>query len=305
MNKTPLIFITSLLFSIQTFAWGWLGHSTVGMIAESQLSPQARNEIRKLLVKENLSSVANWADSLKSTTSYKQTVWYHFEKMPDHVQFLDHLKGLPEWQQKKGGVISAILVAEGVLRNPKAPTSEQVDALKFMVHFMGDLHQPLHTGRPEDNGGVKTKVVWFGSEMSLHKVWDSGMIGTGHDDLFKAKILTDEVTVTDAARIYADYLFQKFAKHPVSAEPNLGAWLNESLVLRLPSYELLNGIDQKAYQNQQLEVIDLQIYLAGIRLAQYLNEIYKGLPVASPNESLLSQIERIIGDIEQVISLRP
>jgi len=298
--KIKKIFFAFLFLPLQCLAWGPIGHCTVGLIAEANLTPQAKNAISKILGGQSLGDVANWADSLKSTGDYRQAIWYHFEKIPDNVKYLDNLNAQSAKQKTKGGVVAAILVANDTLRKTTATAREQTDALKFLVHFVGDIHQPLHTGRPEDNGGVKVDTVWFGMPMSLHKIWDSGMIGSGHGDIF-----TDSQPLNQVTQVYANYLVQKFSGTSVNTAMDVETWLNESLALRAAAYDKLYESDPVQYQKMHLPEIDLRIYSAGLRLAHMINDIYANSPVPKTEMNLWQDIENILGDLYSVIRLNP
>jgi hypothetical protein len=270
------------------------------VIAEAHLTPQAQSAVQKLLGQDSLADVANWADSVRGNGTYHQTVWYHYEKIPDGVSYLANLKALPDWQRQKGGVVAAILVAQKTLREDKAPLLEQTDALKFLVHFVGDIHQPFHSGRPEDEGGVKIDVTWFGTPMNLHRVWDSGMINTGHKDLFA----TSHSLAEDSLR-YANFVMQEFAKANVDTEFNVEKWLNESLQIRNAAYDPIYQADQNRYQTLHLQELDLRIYSSGVRLAELLNSIYAHEPMPQPEIDFWKQIETLVGVLDRWISFRP
>lgn len=289
MVKRILLLITML--PSLAYSWGPTGHRVVGLLAESRLNPHTQQAVQKLLGKETLSDVANWADSLKSTGQYKRAVWYHFEKIPDNLSYLENLAALPQWQQQKGGVVTVILEANRILRDSQATFEEKRDALKFLVHYVGDIHQPFHTGRPEDNGGVKIKVMWFGEESNLHRLWDSSMIYTGH------KGFSDHD--------YAQYLEQKFRNHRVRLKMDVEGWLNESLALREAGYDKIYETDQVKYQALHLPEVDQRIYEAGLRLADMLNDIFANAPIPASEQDLRIKIEEIIGKVERVISLKP
>lgn len=159
---TKLLFVLSLTFPLHAFGWGAVGHRAVGVVAETKLTQTAKDEVKKLLGRETLADVATWADEVRSDGTYKQTTWYHFEKINDGISYIDNLKKMPEWQQKKGGVVMALLFCNQVLRDPQASNSEKKIALKLLVHFIGDIHQPFHSGRADDKGGVTIKTDWFG-----------------------------------------------------------------------------------------------------------------------------------------------
>lgn len=295
-----LIFVTALLFSIQTFAWGPVGHRAVGLIADDQLTPQAKREVAKLLGRENLGDVANWADEIKSGRDYKQTTWYHFEKIPDHVSYIENLEHMSERDQKRGGVMAAILLSEKLLRSPKTSAADKAVALKFLAHFVGDLHQPLHSGRPEDKGGVLIEVEWFGEHTSLHGVWDSRMIKTGHADLFRR-----QAARRDDGATYADYLKEKFKGSKVGTGIDIERWLGESMAARPAAYVTTYLSDQARYQRSQLEVVDERIHVAGIRLGAMVNEIFSGRPRSSAHEDLHKRIEDVVGDLDSMVNYNP
>ncbi len=288
------------LFSIQSFAWGPIGHRTVGLIADATLTPTAKAGVQQLLGRENLADVANWADSLKSGTTYAQAIWYHFEKIEDNVAFIPHLKSLSEEQREKGGMITAILVAYDNLKNAKISLKEKSDSLKFLVHFMGDLHQPFHSGRPADNGGVKIPVTWFGVPMSLHGVWDYGMIFSGHAD-----ILNSNQPLETASLAYGNYLTRINQKKPVEVGFDLERWLYESMMLRTAGYDLIYNTDQQKYQALHIGEIDRRVYEAGIRLGYLVNLIFVEKPVPPVALNFWQKVTEVLGNLRQLISLRP
>lgn len=297
--KTKLAALILTFCPLTSFAWGGIGHRTVALIAEANLSEQAKSEIKKILGRQSLAEVANWADSLKSTGEYRQTTWYHFEKIPDNKGFVENLRALPEWQQKKGGIVGAILLANKILRESGSPR-EREDALKFLVHFAGDIHQPLHSGRPEDMGGVSLKVEWMGKPMSLHKVWDSGMIATGHRDL-----VSESYSESGSSENYARFLVNRYRQEPVELSMNVEGWLNESMAQRSSAYNSDYQSAQEKYQARHLPVIDQRIYMAGVRLAAMLNEIFAKQPVPGTESDLWARMEKVLGDLHEIITFRP
>jgi hypothetical protein len=296
-KSIPLLFF---LFFIpwQASGWGPLGHWATGLIADSNLSPNARALVEKLLGGQSLAEVANWADSIRSGEDYSGSIWYHFEKIPDGVNYLDNLRALPPWQQQKGGLVAAILVANATLRDPAASPGEQADALKFLTHLVGDIHQPLHTGRPPDKGGLTIQATWFGKPMTLHRIWDSGLLTTGHADIAPPRMPLEQ-----AGAAYAEELVRRFSGQPANAEMDVEAWLDESLALRPAAYETTYETDPEAYQARHLEEIDRQLYLAGVRLARMLNDIAAHEPVPARETELWNQIESVLGDPRRVIHL--
>jgi len=306
--KTKLFLALVGVCCSQAMAWGGVGHRTTGVLAQAHLLPHTAAEVAKLLGDESLADVANWADRVRDNgNSYRQTVWYHFEKVADGLTYLENLEVLPDWQKKKGGTIGAILMASKILRDPQATVGERAEALKFLVHFVGDVHQPLHTGRPHDNGGSKVQVNWFGTKMSLHRVWDSAMIMTGHPDLVKFVENENELAseLKSSSEAYAEFLRERHGHTPVDGTMNVEGWFNESLALRAGAYDPIYNTDQALYQSLNLPEIDSRIYLAGVRLAGLLNSIFSGQPVPQSQIFLWEDIEYIVGDLNDVISFKP
>ncbi|HRO68470.1 MAG TPA: S1/P1 nuclease, partial [Pseudobdellovibrionaceae bacterium] len=175
-----------LLVSMAPAAWGWgqIGHRASAYVAEAFLTPQSKQALQQLLKKQRLADIATWADTLRGDDTLKHISPYHYEGVRDGVAYMDHLKRMPRDEVARGGVLQAILVAERQLEDPGVPMKQKEIALRFLVHFIGDIHQPLHSGRPEDKGGNTIRVTWFGYNGSLHSVWDTGLILSGHEDIF-------------------------------------------------------------------------------------------------------------------------
>lgn len=283
-------------------AWGWgpVAHRTIGVIAEANLSPMARGAVARWLRGESLADVANWADAVRATPEYAHTAGYHFEQVSDGQTYLDSLRALTPGQRQKGGLVAALMVAHLTLRDPRASPREQADALKFLVHFVGDIHQPLHTGRPEDRGGSRIQLDWFGRTSSLHRVWDSGLILEGHADILKPGL-----SARATSEAYAKCLIEKFAQVPVNVRMDIGGWLEESLLLRPAAYYPLYETDPAGYVTWNIEDVDRRVYVAGIRLARMLNDIVARRPAPASEGALWGQMKAILGDPREVIQLRP
>jgi hypothetical protein len=195
------------------FSWGKTGHRVVGQIAENHLSPKAAKAVRELLGPDSLAEVANWADEIRSDPSWKRADPWHYVNIPDGETYEAMSKN------PAGDIIVAMKRFEATLRNPAAPKEERIQALKFLVHMIGDIHQPLHAGKRDDLGGNRVSVHWFRSveATNLHTVWD---------DLI---IEQEKLSFTEWTR---------FLDHPTAAElkewqgSNYTAWMEESYKLR-------------------------------------------------------------------------
>ncbi len=297
-KKLILIFI---FLPITAFSFGPIGHRSVGLIAQANLTPRAQLAVQQILGAETLADVANWADKVRGEGKvYQQANWYHFEKMPDRTNYIDHIRVMPPDIRLKGGSVVAILSAFDSLRSTNTPTQERMDALKFLVHFIGDIHQPLHTGRIDDLGGNKIDVNWFGTPTNLHSVWDSGIIIVGHNDILNPAQPVEAQSVN-----YARYLISKYNQYPVDHRMNVEGWLYESIKLRDAAYNGMYATNQPEYLKLNLTTVDFRIYQSGIRLASALNQIFNNAPMQQIEKDIWSRATSILGDFRKYIFFRP
>lgn len=298
--KKFMFCIITLFLSQQALSWGSLGHKTSAQIAWTFLDKNTRAKLQEILKQQSLSEVAVWADSARALPEWKFTIWYHFEKAPDNYTYLDNLKRQDDKYNKLGGVVTAMYAAEEMFKNKNSTAEERENAIKFLVHFIGDIHQPLHTGRVEDNSGNKIPVKWLGLDVTLHQVWDSQMIYLGHKDILGNSIESEQV------QTYADFLLTKFKDFKVTPDLFLryDDWMHESMVPRPDAYNFKDESEQN-YTNRFLDIVDLRIYLAGLRIANSLSRIINEQPPLQPLDQLKESIVKIIGDFYQFVSLKP
>ncbi len=167
MYASKIIFFSLIsLWALPVFSWGANGHRIIGQIAQNNLTEQASNEVTKLIGSASLAQISTWADEIRSDPSWRYTSpWHYINWPPDQT-----LNSVP--RNPKGDVIEAIERFERILRDPREDRITKVNALKFLVHFVADIHQPLHTGYLSDRGGNDISVQWFGKTTNMHAVWD-------------------------------------------------------------------------------------------------------------------------------------
>lgn len=164
------ILFLMLILSSNAHAWGPTGHRAVGAVAEKFLDPLVAVKIQNILSGSSLSRVSNWSDEIKSEPeTYSYTFNWHYTDWKDE----DHQH---DETQSSGKLLSAIKEQLSVLKDSQSSEEKRVFALKFIVHLIGDLHQPLHVGNGLDMGGNKCKVQFHKRETNLHALWDEGMI---------------------------------------------------------------------------------------------------------------------------------
>lgn len=236
-------------------AWGPEGHVIVARLAEAQLTPAARAEADALLGmrgKRYLSEVANWPDQLRwlDPGLFEQTRRLHFVDFHSADCLYD-----PPLDCRDGDcVVAAIAKYSAILADRARPPAQRAMALAFVVHFVGDIHQPLHTDFRPDAGGNRFQVRWRGRGTNLHKVWDSLMLGTRH--LSAAEY---------AGRLQA-------GRAPIATGGTPAEWAEEGCRLDRDGgvYPTSHFIDD-AYVGRELPVAEGRLRQAGARLARLLN----------------------------------
>jgi hypothetical protein len=162
-------------------AWGALGHRLVARLAESDLSPKARAEVARLLRDETdptLAGVANWADDLRDEPGFGRTTSrWHYVNIPEQHCRYDARRDCADGKC----IVDAIQRQRAILADRSQPDEARARALKFLVHFVGDIHQPLHTiaaGR----GGNDIQINLDGKGSNLHSLWDRELLASAKLD---------------------------------------------------------------------------------------------------------------------------
>jgi hypothetical protein len=252
-------------------AWGKTGHRVIAAIADTQLSGLARAHVEQILGPgESLDEAANWPDEMRSAPGefwQKTSVPWHYMDFNGIV----YDRAPPE-----GDAFEALNHFTAVLKDPKASLADKQTALRFIVHLVGDLHQPLHVGRPGDGGGGKILVTFFGKPTNLHVVWDSGMPDN------------EQLSFTEFAA--------KLERHTSNQQLidwwdiNPRDWVSESAQVREQIYADLPRAKKPAGKVRKGEktlpdvgysyvykfqpIMERQLQRAGVRLAAYLNAIF-------------------------------
>lgn len=250
MKKCVLALLV-LLSSSVSWAWGSLGHRVVAAIAERHLCVKAQNQVIQILGGETLVEVSTWADDVRSSGQHPEWEDWHFANV-DGGKTYQETK-----QSSKGDVVTAIESQIRALHSSNL--EEQKVALKLLVHFVGDSHQPFHAGLTKDYGGNGYRVSWFGNPESLHSVWDSRILYTLNFSYSELANLLDS---------------------PIKTYPNFSMgtvldWVNESGILAQSAYPVVKP--QKApqlgfqYYDRHVETVKRRLREGGLRLADLLN----------------------------------
>ena len=166
-------------FASPVMAWGPLGHRTVAQLAQKQLTPTAQAQVDRLLAvtgEHRLADIAAWPDDLRDLDPglYKRTAKLHYVNFHSRDCIYD-----PPRDCRNGEcVIAAIQHYAAVLGDRSRSDAERAQALSFVVHFVGDVHQPLHASYRDDKGGNDWQVRWHGRGTNLHKIWDTTLLNS-------------------------------------------------------------------------------------------------------------------------------
>lgn len=305
--KKSILFVLCMFSATQSFGWGAVGHKATAYIGESYLTPEARAKVNDLLDGQRLSDVVNWADSLRGQTEYSQTFPLHYQNMPEVDDDTPKKKEnyyrksivLQNGHEYSPGVVEAILTAEKNLLNPLVSREKKQMSLKFLVHFIGDLHQPLHTGRAADRGGNSIKIAWRGKDTNLHKLWDSDMI---YENLNKIPNADGK----DPGLVYAQQLVNTYKNMGITKEgvEDVSKWYRESLTLQTLAYDSKVESDQDGYYAKARPTVDARVFLAGRRMGETLNRLFVTETMAPPHQQLIKMLEKMFGALEELVSLQ-
>lgn len=169
--------LTLLLAPRPASAWGAMGHRLVAQLAADELTPAARDEVARLLAGEpepTLVGIASWADELRDRQPElgRRTGRWHFVNLGEHGCGYEGVRDCRD----DNCVIAAIQAQAAILADHAQPLAARREALKFVVHFVGDVHQPLHAGYARDKGGNTVQLRLEGAGTNLHALWDSKLI---------------------------------------------------------------------------------------------------------------------------------
>jgi hypothetical protein len=277
--KSALLLAPALLLVLAApvAAWSALGHKLVGALAQRHLTPAAQAEVARLLAGEpdpTLAGVATWADALRDNEPgrFKATSAWHY------VKFADSSCQAATVACADGQcVIGAIQAQQAILADRSQPDSARRDALKFLVHFVGDAHQPLHAGWRDDKGGNTYQVslaTQLEPEAYAKKHYADGVMGTNLHSVWDYYVLGE-------ARLGLDEYAEKLDRKPWPPRKDVGApadWAAESCRLSdAPGFypgrdgQEVHKLDGK-YLDAQRQLAEQRVREAGYRLAALLNQ---------------------------------
>lgn len=254
MKKFIVCCLISLLLNVPARAWGVTGHRVVGLVAQNHLKKSAKRKISTILQCNSLAEVANFMDDVKSDTAYNHTHDWHWVTIPQGQTY--------EQSQKnpKGDIIMKIEELTATLKAGNLAPAQEAEHLKFLIHLVGDLHQPLHAGDRDDQGGNRVRVTWFGQNSNLHRVWDSDMI--------EGK----QLSYSDLAGFLNEPSKAQIKQWQAKSTVEWAA-VSQSLLPQVYTIPADNKLGYR-YSYENFDTVQTVLMQAGIHLAGLLNEIY-------------------------------
>eukprot|EP01006_Ploeotia_vitrea_P033625 TRINITY_DN65595_c2_g1_i1.p1 TRINITY_DN65595_c2_g1~~TRINITY_DN65595_c2_g1_i1.p1 ORF type:complete len:646 (-),score=322.72 TRINITY_DN65595_c2_g1_i1:280-2139(-) len=262
--------------------WGNTGHQLTGYVAQQLLNSNAASQVKSILAGQTMEEVATWADQVKHEWQWKWTSVLHYINTPS-------------WQcsfNKDQDCADQMCVYGAILNYTQQLTTtsgvSQQDALKFVIHFIGDIHQPLHVGFADDRGGNSITGTYDGHSTNLHAIWDYNMIDTRMSNDFG-----------NSESAYGDFLYKQitgpwasqaaeWAKcsdgSAASSDACPDEWANESAKLACTNAYTDSKGDHvpnnftlgSDYYNFNKDIIDQQLAKAAVRMASTLNKVWSG-----------------------------
>jgi S1/P1 Nuclease len=269
-------------------AWGPEGHAIVADLAQAHLSPTAAAAVSELLKLEGhtkLDEISSWADAYRTT--HPETGPWHFVDIPLAAPVYDeqrdcHYDSNDRRVPERTCIIAKLPEFVAILSDKSKPPPDRLQALKFVVHLVGDIHQPLHAENKGDRGGNDVAVNFFGTPTNLHAAWDGAAIERhygwvlGPNFTFNHGAVAAAAAQIDQSESGANRL--RWAPNGIVGRMNASAvsWANESHRLAPAAYRQLKGRNRPRwsakYEAYAWPVIELQLKRAGARLAELLNE---------------------------------
>lgn len=262
--------LATAVLAVPAHAWGPIGHRISAHIAEDKVSGKTRARIAQILGQEGLAEAGTWPDEQRSNPApfWQETASpYHYVTLPpgqDAEQIV---------HPAEGDALTALEGFVATLRDDTANEEEQALALRFIVHIVSDLHQPLHAGNGRDRGGNDFIVDWFENSTNLHWVWDEGMI-------LRQQLSYSEYSERLDGRIGPEQVLDWW-----EADPD--TWIAESASLRDSIYPEAGGdlgsgtavspaLLSYDYHWKWMPTVEERLAQSGIRLAAYLDWVFAG-----------------------------
>ncbi len=340
-NRRLLLLLPWLvLWPSDSHAWRETGHFAVCEIAYRHLTPEARQRLDALMEGRDFATQCTWPDMVRKSERWAHTYNWHFLNLDSGHAYFN-----ARTIHREGDILQALLLAEGKLKSAATPRDEKRVYLRFLSHFAGDSHQPLHTGHKSDLGGNLVKVQWFGEtrfesveivladgeecgrrgshvdeatgecvrrnvshpSVNLHKVWDLLML---QRFMTENDLKAEEGDSEFLHKAYASAVEGMLAPEEIAdaASSSYWRWIAESLALRTEAYETGGERLDTDYYERNIDVVNRRIALAGHRLAATLNRLFgdgEASDLDRKHDELRRRIVELAGSESILVKLWP
>lgn len=246
-----VVFAAALLPEV-CFAWGKTGHGLVAEVAFNMLDEQTKQQVQHYLGDMTIEQAANWMDEIKGDHSKDFMKPWHYVNIPDGEAYAD---------TKEENIINQLTRTISELQHREKMSDEEVkEHILILFHLVGDLHQPLHVGYATDKGGNTVQVTYNGHGTNLHRVWDSEIID--HEQIDLSACLAEG---------------KHFSKQDVAGLSvlNVQQWMLQPRKELKGVYDIKYNLIDDVYVARNKQVIEREIYIAGVRLAAVLKNVFK------------------------------
>ncbi len=259
MRAIPVFLLTFCCVFINispASAWGEKGHNATARVAQKHLTKCAERKITRLLDGHNMAYWSSWADGLRSYPEYDFIRTWHYANVEDGGDYASEPK-LPT-----GDVYTAVEKCVEVLKSDNCDSVKSV-YLKMLIHFVGDMHCPMHAGRASDRGGNGYTVTFRGRKTNLHSLWDSALLDGAH-----------VWSAAEWAENIEPRMTRRQRKAMAAGTPM--DWMEQTVDI---ADEIYDGTPQNEdlnwdYINKYSPLIEEQLLEGGLRLAKMLNELF-------------------------------
>jgi hypothetical protein len=246
------VWLLALCLPMHAWAWGAQGHQIIANLAQAQLNAKASAEVASLLALEpgaTLESVSTWADEHRNPASAP----WHYVNFPRGSCTFNAQRDCPD-----GKCVVTAIERQLAILGGHGPDDQRLHALKYLVHLVGDVHQPLHAGYRDDKGGNTYQLRAFMRGSNLHAVWDSGLIRQRDEDTADMAVRLRKLVLPDAAK----------SQSPVRAA-------EESCRLVATEGFYPDRLVDQRYIQRFTPLMEQRLAMAGARLAALLNTVLR------------------------------
>lgn len=235
-----------------TWAWGKMGHGLVAEVAFNMLDENTKSKVQKYLADMSVEQAANWMDEIKNDHRNDYMKPWHYVNISEGKMYEE---------TKEENVINQLTRVINELQHKDKMSDEEVRKdLLILLHLVGDMHQPLHVGYGEDKGGNTMQVIYDGHNTNLHKVWDSEIIEKEHISLSSCLASGKHFDNADLAMLSAI---------------DVAKWMRQPRSQLKSVYNIKDRIIDEEYVARNKKVIEEDIFIAGVRLAAVLKDVFK------------------------------